>query len=374
MLERLLQESQKLLHNISQKALEEYIQKQEIMTEYINEKLSADPTIKSLIGGNPLSMMYDNHRHHILFMHNVMHFRHHEMLVKTILWVYRAYKNRHFSYDYFPLELKTWIEAMEKYLPLEEARPIIELYHWLLSQHENMILLSLSGQKDDPVVQDTYWKQIQQEFFSAILDGNHYQALSIADKSITSWEDLSIFFLDIIQTSMYKIGNLWERGEIGVDREHLASAVVARVMAVLYTKMAKKMVNKGKALITAAPNEFHQIGAWMISDLLEFDGWETKYLGANLPIKDLMDLLRSFQPHLLAISITMPFNISQAQEMIAQARNIPTLPNMKIMVGGAIVNSFPEICKELKADGTARDAREAVLLARQWRLQEEEKK
>jgi methanogenic corrinoid protein MtbC1 len=44
---------------------------------------------------------------------------------------------------------------------------------------------------------------------------------------------------------------------------------------------------KGKAVITAAPNEFYEIGAWMISDILEFDGWEVRYLGANTPVNDL---------------------------------------------------------------------------------------
>jgi methanogenic corrinoid protein MtbC1 len=166
---------------------------------------------------------------------------------------------------------------------------------------------------------------------------------------------------------MYEIGMLWERAEISVAEEHLASAIVVRIMATIGIAKIEVVEAKGRAVVTASPNEFHEIGAWMVSDALEQDGWMVQYLGANTPREDLVRLLQSFNPDILAISVTIPFNVNKAKDTITSVRSKSELAGMKIMVGGRVFNENPELWAVTGADGFAPNLQSARRLAAQWK-------
>lgn len=60
---------------------------------------------------------------------------------------------------------------------------------------------------------------------------------------------------------MYEIGLLWEKGLISVAQEHLATSIVMRIMSYLYMDFILVENTKGKAIITASANEYHEIRA-----------------------------------------------------------------------------------------------------------------
>ncbi len=128
------------------------------------------------------------------------------------------------------------------------------------------------------------------------------------------------FYLNVIEPSMYEIGARWERGEISVAQEHLATAISSRVMAALYPRFVLGEQTKGRAVVTTVYEEFHELGAWMVADLLALDGWEVSYLGAHTPTGDLLDMLLNLKPDLLALSSAMPFNLDRVQESIQTVR------------------------------------------------------
>jgi len=165
---------------------------------------------------------------------------------------------------------------------------------------------------------------------------------------------------------MYAIGRLWERGEISVAQEHLASALVARLMAVSYPNLEIVPSPKGRAVVTAAPNEFHETGARCVADLLALDGCEIHYLGANTPPAELRRYLRQIKPDLLAISVAMPFNLDSTQELVTAIKEDNTLKSLKVMVGGLAFAELPELWQLTMADGYAPDAKGAVALPRSW--------
>ncbi len=94
------------------KATTIYQEKIPVLKRYVNDTLTSNPSITKLIGNNPLKIMYDNHSHHAAFMATVFSIGNYELLARTVPWVYRAYSAHNFSYDYFPLELKTWVDAI----------------------------------------------------------------------------------------------------------------------------------------------------------------------------------------------------------------------------------------------------------------------
>lgn len=338
-------------------AISVYQEKTSLLKKYVDDTLSSNPDIHDMIGNNPLQIMYDNHHHHAAFMATVFSVANYELLARTVPWVYRAYAAHHFSFDYFSLELNAWVDALDKYIAPEMTVEIKSVYAWMIKRHDTMIHLSQTEKQLQPPISED-WLEKKAAFLAAALDGEHRKCLNIAKESISTGKDIELFYLHIIQPVMYEVGMLWERGAVSVAQEHLASAVVSRVMASVSMVDIVSDDDFPKVVITSAPNEYHEIGAWMISDILEQEGWNVKYLGANTPAEDLLELLRSFQPKVLALSVTMPFNILKAKEIIKIVKEDTALNEILIIVGGRPFNENKDLWRSTGADYFAANARE----------------
>lgn len=340
------------------KATTAYHENLSALTKIVDDTLSSHPKINDLIGNNPLQVMYDNHKHHAAFMTTVFSIGQYELLSRTIPWVYRAYSQHNFLYDYFPIELNAWKKALEKTIDKELIQEIQSIYSWMIKKHEDMITLSQNESEMVPPISED-WLESKNSFLAALLDGNHHQCLNIAKESVSISKDVEPFYLNIIQSVMYEIGMLWERGEISAAQEHLASAIVGRVMATTSMTTVSPQTKKGKVIITSAPDEFHEIGAWMLSDILEQEGWNIRYLGANTPMNDLLEMLESFKPNILALSVTMPFNILKAKDIISTIKKNADFDNIKILIGGRVFNDTPDLWRSTGADYCAANIHEA---------------
>jgi methanogenic corrinoid protein MtbC1 len=219
---------------------------------------------------------------------------------------------------------------------------------------------------DQPVARaPDRWADLRARYLAALLAGDPGAALALAGE-VTSSADLPGFFVSVIQPAMYTVGERWEAGEVSVAQEHLASAISSRVVSSLAS--GRKLVKpwRGRAVVSAVTNEFHELGAWMVADLLEADGWEVSYLGANAPLVDLVALIQARRPALLALSVTMPFNLERARALISAARARPLDPPLRVLVGGWAFNLQPGSWELVGADAWGRDAGEAVVQARDF--------
>jgi methanogenic corrinoid protein MtbC1 len=335
------------------------------LKEYVDEALSSNPSISELTGKNPLQMMYDNHRHHAAFMTTVFSVGNYELLARIIPWVYRAYSSHGFSFEYFPLELQTWKKALDQHLDQSLTGEIKTIYDWMISRHQDMIALS-KIQSDEPLPVSEDWLERKNSFMASLLKGDHQKCLSMATDWIKTAEDLEGFYLQIIQPVMYEVGMLWERGEISVAQEHLASAIIVRVLTAASMMVKRPSKSAGKVMISTAPHEYHEIGSWVISDMLEHAGWDVRYLGANTPVEDLVTMAREFQPDVLALSVTMPFNILGARDVISAMREEPSLEHTRTIIGGQAFTQTTGLWQSTGADAFAVNARQALAQAEKW--------
>ncbi len=265
------------------------------MIAEVDKILSDHPAINTLIGNNPLQVMRDNHKHHAYFMATVFQLSQFDLLARTIPWVYHAYKSHGFSYDYFPVELSAWKKAVSHHLDGLSAKGILTIYDWMLERHQDWIKWSEEGVSLSGTALPEF-RQHKEDFLAALLAGDRKKCMDVTLGMTGSPAAIREFYLQVVQPAMYEIGNRWQTGEVSVAQEHLASSLVGRTLTGLYLSVDKRPRGEARAVITAAPNEFHEIGAWMVSDMLELDGWEVRYCGANTPVPDLLNCLREFDP------------------------------------------------------------------------------
>lgn len=352
------------LQRVNYKAIKDYENKMDLLIDFVNEKMANRINIDNLIGNNPLNIMYDNHANHANFMVNIFKITDDEFFYKTLIWVYNTYKHHGFSYDYFKVELNQWIDGINKFLKPASAKLIIPIYQWMIDNHQIFIKESENLENEKLRIPEEF-KEEYQVYFEGLIHGDFNSCLSAIKPKITGQDDLKILY-NVIYTSLYNIGVLWQKGIISVTEEHLASSISTRIISYLYSEFIDLDKNKGKAVITAIPNEYHEIGSRIVADALEMDGWEIRHLGANTPLEDLINYLKSEKPLFIVLSVTMSFNIHNLIDTIEKIRSIPALKDIKILVGGKVFNDNPNLWKKTGADRFAKNEKAAITIARKW--------
>lgn len=136
----------------------------------------------------------------------------------------------------------------------------------------------------------------------------------------------------VIAPAMWRIGDLWEQGTISVADEHLATALTHQTMAGIYGPSLGHKARPGRILMAAVEGEQHALGLRMAADVIELAGYETIYLGADVPTADLLQAVATRSPNLVGLSATMPDSISALDHAIAEIRRVN--PNLVVMFGG----------------------------------------
>jgi len=258
------------LPKVSPPVAEEYARLAYVLVESVNSRMSGRQDLATLIGSNPVDVMYENHRNHAFFMACVFRLGDYGILAKTLPWVYRAYHNRGFSHAYFTTVLPVWIDIIREFMG-HDSVDILDIYKWMLAIHEETVRVSLQP-ATEPDAGTLDWQLDYERFLDALMVGDIYACDNIARSRVDSAERMADFFVHVVQPAMYAVGARWENGLFSVAQEHLASAMVSRIMTSVSSFGFSSAPHRGKAVISSAVNEFHDIGAWMIASCLESDG------------------------------------------------------------------------------------------------------
>lgn len=161
------------------------------------------------------------------------------------------------------------------------------------------------------------------------------------------------------------MGRLWQTGSITVGQEHYCTAATQMIMSQLYQYIFN-VERSGHAMVaTCVGGEMHEIGIRMVTDFFEMAGWDTYYLGANVPVASVISAIKSHEAEVLGISATISTHISQVRELIQTVRNDSELASIKVLVGGYPFNIEPELWRDVGADEFAMDAGESIIKVNQ---------
>lgn len=199
-------------------------------------------------------------------------------------------------------------------------------------------------------------------FVQAILMGRRREALAIAREALQEGHGTMDVYTHVFQDGLYEIGHRWQMGQITVAQEHMATATVQYVIAQIYSELPLAAHSRGRAVVTGVQGEFHQIGANIVADMLEADGWSVRFLGTNMPHNAILAAVSDGEVKLLGISATMLFNLPHVRALVLEVREKlgPRAP--RIVVGGGAFRQCDSFCAELGVEGPAGSLRAAVQL------------
>jgi methanogenic corrinoid protein MtbC1 len=203
---------------------------------------------------------------------------------------------------------------------------------------------------------------LAREYCAVLRRGERDAAFRIVDDARRSGAGIAQLYLEVFSPSLYEIGRLWDAGEMSVAEEHYFTESTQLLISQLHQGLQSTARPKRglRSLVFAVYGETHVIGARMVSDCLEMDGWDVYYLAGNLSMRHAMRALLDRPAQLLVLSVSVAGNLGAAEDLITAVRGEKSLRPMKIMVGGQALQSAPVLWQKLGADGTAHDAVAAV--------------
>jgi methanogenic corrinoid protein MtbC1 len=206
-------------------------------------------------------------------------------------------------------------------------------------------------------------EEVRARYLDAILAGSRREAFGIVELARAEGLGIRSLYLDVFQPAMREIGRLWQDNRITVADEHLATAITQAAMARLYQELFQATPDPGPLLVAAcADNERHELGLRMICDVLEMEGWDTVFLGASVPVEDLVEMVRVRRPQVVALSASIAPHVGRVREAIQAIRGVDGSAAPLIAVGGRAFMDDPDLAERLGADLTAKDAVEAAEL------------
>ena len=184
--------------------------------------------------------------------------------------------------------------------------------------------------------------KIQQEIFVLLNNCNVKGLVDIYEKYSRLF-GLSDFYDKLLKPVMYRIGYLWQKGQLDVATEHASTNTAISLIKIINERItartrSQEYSSKYKAVICTPDGELHGLACNMIESLLLNNGFKVYNISTSIPTDEGTKYIHDVRPDIIFISVTLSENIRSAERLIQQ---IQTKYNNKlpIVVGGSAFNN-----------------------------------
>jgi methanogenic corrinoid protein MtbC1 len=197
----------------------------------------------------------------------------------------------------------------------------------------------------------------------------YMEALLLGDRGLSFGGEIATgvpansVYLYLIWPVMVEIERLLRVDKITSIQEHLATRINRTIVDQLQNKLPRRPAKHKKIAVCCAREELQELGAQMIADLFESDGWQVRFLGGGLTNDDIFGFINEYAPDVLLVYGTAPKQAPDVRRLIDRIRAVNAWPEMRIVVSGGLFNRAEGLWEEIGADGFAPTAAEVLQVA-----------
>lgn len=329
-----------------------------LVAEAVRRQWEAIPGLKESFTDAQIRATEEDMRYHLLFLASALWVGSEELFADYARWVVTLFDNIGLPREWISSSFECCRGALGELLPDEQAA--------LSSMYLDAGLATLTEpatEIESYVKPDQPLSELAVRYLGHVLGGERHEAVELIDSAAASGVRIDDIYRWILQPVQLELGRLWLTNRISVALEHYATAVTQMAMSRLYGRLFTGAHNGRRVVAACIGGELHELGLRMVADFLEMHGWDSRYLGANTPLPAIVDTVAAVRADLVALSATMSVYVPDVSLAIEALRSDARTAHVKVMVGGYPFNISQEIFERVGADGTARDADEAVALA-----------
>lgn len=202
------------------------------------------------------------------------------------------------------------------------------------------------------------------ELNQAIVDGNYREAERLTREALES----GISALDIsskgLIPAMDIVGQKMKSGEYYIPDVLMAVKAMKAASQLIKPILAESPDSKpyGKVVLGTIKGDLHDIGKNLVGMMLEGGGFEVVDLGIDVPPEKFLQAVDETGASLIGMSALLTSTMVHMRDVMEALKESGKRDRVKVIIGGAPVGD--RFCSDIGADGTARDAGDAVALAK----------
>lgn len=182
-------------------------------------------------------------------------------------------------------------------------------------------------------------ERLRERFLTAQLAGDRREAVRVViDDGLRQGAPADALQDQVIGAAQRELGGMWERHEISVAQEHMATAIAQLSLAALFERAPTRPRVDKTLLIACVEGELHDVPARLVADVLELAGFDIRFLGASVPNAQLVEAALRERPDAIGLSVTTTSNLPGLRTAVAALREAGAAP---VFVGGLALTWSP---------------------------------
>ncbi len=204
---------------------------------------------------------------------------------------------------------------------------------------------------------------LEDRLFMCVIEGNEEEIGKFTREALKKYKPLDISN-EILIPALDVVGKLYDKGIYFLPQMIKSANAMKKAFNILKEEIKRHSSGEktGKTIVMATvKGDIHDIGKNIVSLLLETNGFEVVDLGKNVDDDTILKAIEENHADAVGLSALMTTTMVNMKNVIDKIKMKGL--NVKIMVGGAAVTE--EFAKKIGADFYAKDAIEAVRIAKQ---------
>lgn len=207
---------------------------------------------------------------------------------------------------------------------------------------------------------------MKDKLVAAIADMREEEALELAQAMLEAGEDPRMV-LAASQEAMSIVGDRYEQKEY-----FLPELIIAGDMLTAIGELVKPLLQgegpqaepQGKVVIGTVAGDIHDIGKDIVIFMLDVNNFKVHDIGVDAAPEKFVNAIRDFQPDIVGMSGFLTLAYDQMRHTVEAIKEAGLRDEVKIMIGGAIMDDGA--AAYAGADAYGADAAAAVKLAKTW--------
>jgi DNA-binding transcriptional MerR regulator len=180
-------------------------------------------------------------------------------------------------------------------------------------------------------------ERIVNELIECMVDLRIEDFESVLDFQITS-KGIEKTITQIIFPFLERIGILWVTSRVNPAQEHLVTNIIRQKLIVGIEKTSPALQANSTALLFLPEGEHHELGILFMYYLLKARGVKVLYLGANVPIKDVLYVADLKTPTFVYTHLTSVANNFNFEKFLTRVG--ANLPKYSVLVSGLLTQTY----------------------------------
>jgi 5-methyltetrahydrofolate--homocysteine methyltransferase len=200
---------------------------------------------------------------------------------------------------------------------------------------------------------------------TAVISGAYKEIEILVKKALNDNESPEKIIDAAMIAGMDVVGQKFSQNIIFVPEMLVAAVTMKKGLDLIKPLLkADDVEPKGTIMMCTVKGDVHDIGKNLVIMMLEGAGFNVINLGVDQSVETLVTKVKEIKPDILGLSALLTTTMPEMRRVIESLEESGLRRDIKIMVGGAPVDSA--FAEKIGADGYGKDAAEAVQVARSF--------